>query len=135
GCAASATSMVPAQHQLLTGLTAAELERLLPALETLHAEPGTQLVRTGDSAEELFLVVAGALSVYAPGQGGRGRRLSTLSAGMTFGEAALVQRGPRTADAFADSEVGCLPVSYSLLDRFPPHGPVPHAKLPPNILP
>jgi glutaminase len=134
GGAAYATSVVPAQHQLLAGLTAAELDRLLPALEPLHVQPGAVLVRAGDSAEELFLVVAGALSVYAPEFGGRRRRLATLSAGMTFGEIAFVERGTRSADVFADSEIECLRLPYSLLDRLATDDPVLHNKLLRNIL-
>ena len=134
GAAAYVTSVAPAQHQLLAGLTAAELDRLLPALEPRHARPGAVLVRAGDSAEELFLVVAGRLSVYAPGLGRRGRRLATLSAGMTFGEVAFVERGARSADVFADSEIDCLRLPYSLLDRLATDDPVLHGKLLRNIL-
>jgi glutaminase len=134
GGASSVTSVLPAEHQLLAGLTAGELERLLPLLEPLHAEPEALLVRAGDPAAELFLVVAGTLSVYAPGGDGRGRRLATLSAGMTFGELAFVERGNRSADVFADSEVECLCLSYALLDRLSTGDPVLHGKLLRNIL-
>src|SRR5262249_62397360 len=119
---------------LLAGLSGAEIEGLLPALDSLRTEPGTPLVRAGDPAEELFLVVAGTLSVYASVPGGRGRRLSTLSAGMAFGEVAFVERGTRTADVFADSAVECLRMPYSLLDRLATDDPVLHGKLLRNIL-
>jgi glutaminase len=134
GCAAHAASVEPAQHQLLAGLTAGELERLLPELEPLHAEPGALVVRAGDSAGELFLVLAGSLSVYAPGLGGRGRRLATLSAGMTFGEVAFVERGTRSADVFADSGVEYLRLPYALLDQLATDDPVLQGKLLRNVL-
>jgi CRP-like cAMP-binding protein len=35
------------------------------------------------------------------------KRLGTFSAGMSFGEMALVERAPRSADVIADTEVEC----------------------------
>jgi len=48
---------------------------------------------------------------------GRFRRLSTLSAGMTFGELAIVDRAPRSADVRADGAVECLAVSVARFEE------------------
>ena len=64
---------------------------LLPRLGSVTAPAGTTIVSHGDPADELFLVTSGRLSVFAPGGD---RRLTTLSAGMTFGELAYIERGP-----------------------------------------
>jgi glutaminase len=117
------------EHELFVGLESDELERLTPELGLLAVETGTMVVRAGDAAAELFLVTRGSLSVLAPGTGPRGRRLSTVSAGMTFGELGYVERGPRTADVYADTDVECRRLPYVLLDRLATTEPRLHGKL------
>jgi glutaminase len=119
-----------ADHELLAGLSAEEIDRLVPDLGTVVAAPGTRLVRSGDPATELFLVMRGTLSVVAA----NGRRLTTLSAGMTFGELAFVDRGTRAADVCADSEVECCTLAYGSLDGLADSDPILHGKLLRNIL-
>ncbi len=124
-------SSVPAEgHRLFHGLSSDETAALLPRLGTISAAPGTVLVRRGDPADELFLVAAGRLSVYAPGA----HRLTTLSAGMTFGELAYVRREPRSADVVADSQVECRRLSFALLDELAVSEPVLYGKLLRNLL-
>jgi glutaminase len=117
-------------HPLLQGLTATELESLLPRLDTARAEPGQALVRAGDPAGELFLVLSGRLSVY-----GGSRRLTTLSAGMAFGELGYVERERRrTANVLADSPVECRTLAYALLDDLARAEPMLYGKLLRNLL-
>ncbi len=118
------------KHPLLQGLTAEELESLLPRVGTAVAEPGQALARAGDPAGELFLVLSGRLSVYSGA-----RRLTTLSPGMTFGELGYVERERRrTANVLADSAVECGTLSYTLLDDLARAEPVLYAKLLRNLL-
>jgi CRP-like cAMP-binding protein len=49
------------------------------------------VVRKGDPADELFLVVRGGLSVVSESPDGRQRRLATLSPGVGFGEPSIVE--------------------------------------------
>jgi glutaminase len=105
------------EHDLLADLEPDEFARLSAELGILEVAPGDLVVRNGDPAAELFLVTRGRLSVMAPGTGPRGRRLSTVSAGMTFGELGYVDRGVRTADVYADTDVECRTLPYALLDR------------------
>lgn len=118
-----------ADHELLETLDRDELERLLPDLETLSIAAGAAVVRAGDVAAEIFLVTRGCLSVLAPGGEVPGRRLSTLSAGMTFGELGYVQRGARSADVYADTDVECATLAYAVLDRLAATDPRLHGKL------
>jgi glutaminase len=123
-----------AEHELLAGLTAPELERLLPDLGSVVADEGTLLARTGSAASELFLVVRGSLSVFSSAADGRRHRLATLSAGMTFGELAYVERTSRSAYVQADSHVECRTLSYTTLDVLAERDPVVHGKLLHNML-
>ena len=127
------STVPPESHRLLQGLDAEEIAGLLPRLGTISAAAGTIVVRKGDPARELFLVTAGRLSVYAPG-GPPARRLTTLSAGMTFGELAYVRREPRSADVIADSPVECCTLSFELLDELAVNEPVVYGKLLRNLV-
>jgi glutaminase len=98
-------SVTLADHELLQGMGEAELEALATALDARQWTAGERVVRRGDPAQELFLVARGTLSVSVEADDGRPRRLSTLSAGMTFGEFAFLGTETRTADVVADSDV------------------------------
>ena len=129
GCPSTPTSVPLAEHELLRTLDPSELERLVPELGTIEAAAGALVVRSGDVAVDVFLVTSGTLSVRAPGSGPSGRRFSTLSAGMTFGEVAYVERGPRSADVYADTDVVCCTLPFAVLDRLATSDPVVYAKL------
>lgn len=126
GAAAAApvdASVELAQHQLCSGLTAAEVEALRACLLVCRFEPGALIVRRGEPAEGLFLLMRGEVSVVLELAQGGSKRLSTLSAGMSFGELALLQHGTRSADVRADSAVECLVLSrtaYARLEREQP---------------
>jgi glutaminase len=108
-------SVALADHELLQGMSHAELDALVPVLEPRHWMAGARVVRRGDPARELFLVTRGTLSVSVDAEDGRPRRLSTLSAGMTFGEVAFLGSETRTADVVADSDVDAWVLT---VDRF-----------------
>src|SRR4029077_14756127 len=101
-----------ADHELLAGLSRAELDRLVADLGWAVAGPGTLLVREGEPASEVFLVMKGTLSVVRQDADGRSHRLTTLSAGGTFGELAFVDRQARAANVRADSAVECRTLPY-----------------------
>jgi CRP-like cAMP-binding protein len=92
------------------------------------------LVRSGEPATEIFLVLRGSLSVFAPDDEPGCKRLTTLSAGMTFGELAYVDRGPRSANVCADSSVECRTLPFSTLDALAETDPALHAKLLRNLI-
>jgi glutaminase len=131
GSPPAVTAATLADHELLCGLSGAEIERLVPELGAMTAPPGTCLVRSGHPATEVFLVMRGTLSVVASSNG---QRLTTLSAGMTFGELAYVDRGTRSADVCADSEVECHTLAYERLDALADSDPILHGKLLRNML-
>ena len=121
-------------HELLHDLSADELARLSPKLETMRAPAGTVIVRAGDPAAEIFLVTSGSLSVFLRSENQSELRLSTLTAGMTFGEIAYVERSVRTADVRADSDVECRTLTFDSLDSLVATDPEMHAKLLRNLL-
>ena len=74
-------------------------------------ESGSPIVRRGDPSDALYFLIRGDVSVIVELPQGGFKRLATLSAGMGFGESALVAGGVRSADVRADTEVECCRLS------------------------
>jgi glutaminase len=102
-----------AEQPLLAGLSATEIEDLA-ALDTIRSyRSGEKIIAAGDPATSLFFLVSGAVHVTLPD----GVRLATLTAGMAFGEMALLETH-RTADVFADVSATALEVPLRDFERF-----------------
>jgi CRP-like cAMP-binding protein/predicted MFS family arabinose efflux permease len=82
---------------LLAGSPRATLEQLARALEEVQLPAGQVVLREGDPADALYVVVSGEVAVSARGEGRRSRRLRTLGARSYFGEIGLLRGGVRTA--------------------------------------
>ena len=101
------------EQPLLAGLTAEELTDLA-ALGTLRSyQPGETILPATEPAPSLFFLKSGVVHVTLPG----GIRLATLTAGMAFGEMALLQTR-HSADVVADKSVSCLAVPLGDFERF-----------------
>lgn len=109
--AAVAQPLPLADHRLCEGVPAADVAFLETRVRRCSYEPGAAIVRAGDPADGLFLIVRGAVSVTVELPQGGSKRLSTLTAGMDFGEMALVSGGLRSADVRADTAVECALLS------------------------
>jgi glutaminase len=96
-----------AEHEFCRGLDQQALAHLERLLERQHFGQGEYIVRKGDAAEEIYLLMSGEVSVVVALPDGRLKRLSTLCAGMTFGELAIVDCAVRSADVRADKPVEC----------------------------
>lgn len=104
-----------AAHRLCAGMPAADVALLEAHTERVLHEPGSFVVSKGDAADALFLVMRGEASVVIELPAGTWRRLSTLSAGMSFGEAALMPGAVRTAHVRADTPLECLKLAAATL--------------------
>jgi glutaminase len=101
------------EQPLLTGLTAQELTDLA-ALGTVRTyQPGEKILGAGDSATSLFFLKSGVVHVKLPD----GIRLATITAGMAFGEMALLETH-RSADVLADKSVTALEVPLADFQHF-----------------
>jgi glutaminase len=113
-----------AEHEALRGLSKDELRELETRLERKSYAPGQVIVRRGETADRLFILTRGEVSVTAELPNGQQKRLSTLSAGSIFGELAALTRTPRSADVRADRETECFELALAQLealgDKFPP---------------
>jgi glutaminase len=123
-----------AEHELCRGLRPADLRHLEGLLEHRRFRPGELIVRLGDAAAEIYLLVRGEVSVMLDLPGGRRKRLSTLSPGMAFGELAVVNRQPRSADVRADTAVECYALATAAFDRLSDTHPTAKITLLENLL-
>lgn len=105
----------PAEFELCRGLDPDEVETLSACFVHRHFAAGETLIHAGDTADELFFLSRGTVSVVVPTNSGASRRLATFSPGMTFGEMSVIDRAPRSANVVADSEVDC---ELLTLERF-----------------
>lgn len=85
-------------------------------LQPRRFERGSLIVRKGDSPDTIYLLLSGEVSVTVDLPSGQLKRLATLSAGMTFGELAVVDRTIRSADVRADTPVECYALPTTTFD-------------------
>lgn len=94
----------------------AERAALRDALRVVEVKRGVRVYQPGDPADSVFLLHSGVVKLWTPGTNGRCRLLAILDAGELFGEAAVVDDGPRdhAAEAHEDSLVCSVPRDVAL---------------------
>jgi SulP family sulfate permease len=94
-----------AQMALLRDLEPREVERAVREMERVELRDGEPVFREGDAGDRLYLIARGAVSIKVRLDGeDRAWRLATFAPGVMFGEMALLEGKPRSADAFAKGE-------------------------------
>jgi SulP family sulfate permease len=123
-------SLTLADTMIAAGLFPEELE-LLGAEMTTHMFPrGHVLFRAGDPGDMIYISLKGEIGVRVPGTT---RRLASFAPGVTMGEIAVLARAPRSAEAFAESDVTALGLSVDAFERMMQSHPPLAAKVLRNI--
>jgi CRP/FNR family cyclic AMP-dependent transcriptional regulator len=91
---------------LWSGLAEKELKVIARSFKELKYESGDVIVRKGEAGVGFYLIVDGTVEVRADG-----RVLSKLGPGQFFGEMALLDGQPRSADVVAIEPSRCLAMS------------------------
>ena len=87
------------------GVPADEVAQLEAVSTRRELAAGETIFREGDTADSLYFILSGAVSVLLPLDGtGRSRRLATLGPGIAFGEMALLDEGRRSADVVVERD-------------------------------
>lgn len=73
------------------------LEQLATQAVEQEVPAGTVLIREGDEADALYVLLDGQMAVRARGEGDVERELAPMESGAYFGEIGLLERIPRTA--------------------------------------
>ena len=115
--AAAAPAGSLASHDLLRGAATDDVAHLEAQVGRCHFEAGAAVLRRGDAADAVYLLLRGQVSVVVELPAGGHKRLATLVAGMSFGELGLLAGGVRTADVRADTAVECATLDAATLER------------------
>jgi len=106
-----------AGHDLCRDFTTAEVQTLGTMVEARSFPAGVPVLRQGEAPDGLYFLLRGEVSVLIDVPPSRRKRLATLSAGMAFGELALLDRSPRSADVHADTAIECAFLPLARFDR------------------
>lgn len=99
-----------------------QIATLAKYLEEVVIPPFKHAVRQGDPADAMFLVAAGEVRVRLVIDGAE-TTLATLKVGEAFGEVALFDEGPRSADVIANVESVLLRISKDTVARLMAEAP------------
>jgi CRP/FNR family transcriptional regulator, cyclic AMP receptor protein len=88
-------------HHLFGKLTPQHIDRLSASIVTKTVKPGTNIFVKGNTGSNLCAIGAGTVKISAPFVDGKDAVFNMLSKGDIFGEIALLDGNPRTADATA----------------------------------
>jgi serine/threonine-protein kinase len=102
------------ENRLLRGLTKSQITELLEAgkVETLPGD--SQVMNEGETVDDLFIVLSGAVKVYLPENERRVARvnLSTLGSGECFGEYAFIDGHPASASVRTHGTTSLYRIPY-----------------------
>ncbi len=98
-------------NSLLQGLEDFYLDDLLKVSEVRTWSKGSQIICEGDVGDAVYFLLSGKAKVCLYGEGGREIVLSILEEGDMFGEMAILDDKPRSANVEATKDVECLYVS------------------------
>jgi DNA-binding NarL/FixJ family response regulator len=104
------------QVSLFTGFSDAELVRLLKICRTRQFGAGTFVFHEGERGNSMFVLVAGALEIQLE-VGGERRVLVQMGPGDCFGEMAIIDDEPRSADAVAASDCTVIEVNAVVVNN------------------
>ena len=88
-------------HPIFGGLGPELLDQLSSYAIRQTVKRGTEIFTRGDPGTSLLAVCSGTVKISAPSPGGRGAMFNLITQGEIFGEIALLDGLPRTADATA----------------------------------
>lgn len=101
--APSGIEMLVQDLPLMQGLDDAQKQELAQHFERLSLPRDTVLFRAGEPGDRMFTLAQGSVSILQYTEGAT-VRLVSFAPGVTFGEAAMLDGGGRTADGVADED-------------------------------
>ena len=105
------------ENEFCQSLSSEQLQRLEPFFERYMLETNEKLFSAGDHGDQVYLVLSGEIEIRLPTTKHHYKRLATNHPGSFFGELALLDPGPRTADAVATHKTEVLIMSRSAMDE------------------
>ena len=100
----------------LADLSDEQLERFVHFMEPQTVRQWAHIVKQGETDDGMYMVLEGELRVRLM-IGGKETILATLGAGECFGEMALFDQGPRSADVLSNKDSVLLKISAEAFER------------------
>jgi CRP/FNR family cyclic AMP-dependent transcriptional regulator len=123
--AAAANTIQPASLRRIKMLAEVDdklLASLLPYLEVLRVSANQTVVTQGDHGDTLFMVLEGEVRARIMIDG-KESTLATLGVGECFGELAIIDQGPRSADVIANQSSVLVKMSDKALRKLVTEAP------------
>lgn len=106
------------QVSLFQGIQQNQVRQIYHAAQEVTLEQGDYLLREGDTANELFFLMEGALEVIKHDkESGSGHVIATLRKGEPVGEMAIFDNAPRSTSLQASTPCRLMKISYSELRK------------------
>lgn len=102
--------------RLFQGLEPAQLRRIEQLIQPMQFEAGAHILRTGEDGRMFFVLARGSVSVMVETGQDERLRVGCIGPGQFFGEMAVLEGGPRSADVIADERVVCYGLTVAHLD-------------------
>ena len=110
-------------HPVFHSLTPAQMKQLVSRACTRRIASGTTLFVKGDAGAELLALMSGIVKITVPSSDGREAVFNVVHAGEIFGEIALLDGQPRTADAVAMTDCELMVIERRDFLDFVDHEP------------
>lgn len=108
--------------KILADMKDAQLERFVQFMEVQTIRQWTEVVKQGEVGDAMYLVLEGELRVRLM-ISGKETILAALGIGEFFGEMALFDHGPRSADVVANKDSVLLKISSTSFEKLFNHAP------------
>jgi hypothetical protein len=108
--------------KILATLTDAQLERFASFMEVQKARQWSVIVKQGEHGDSMFFILEGEVRVRMM-VGEKETILATLTIGEFFGDVALLDHGPRSADVVANTDATLLKVSANGFQKLAKEAP------------
>ena len=99
---------------LFADLRSSELKKIIRILHTRTYAPGELIFREGDTGAGMFIIQRGEVRIVIRLPDGGEKALTTLTERQFFGEMALLENAPRSADVIATMPTTCALLSWEL---------------------
>ena len=102
---------------LFAGLTQGQLAKVAGIAQPRSYEGGAFLFREGEAGHEVFILLSGKVRISKSVPGIGEEALAILEPGQYLGEMALIEDGPRSADAIAHTACSVWVIGRAALDQ------------------
>jgi glutaminase len=104
-----------AHQELLRTMSPEEIAAVRGATTVEHHPAGSRIFAQGQTADSIYFLVAGRVSVVLD-VAGRPERVTTIGPGSSFGEMAIIDGGTRSASVDVEVDASCRVLSLDALE-------------------